>query len=295
MAPSSASQRWGRLGSVPSMVKTFEARMLTHKYQLLIRREKQKHALLFPFQQRGQNYSLPLVLIAVSILAASVSGSKFVAGTTVGYVGSWAWGSKADQSEIKLMPSLHHVLYKSFHKLNRRYYPNVERELSQKLWYHSHRDGPGKGDTPVNTTLIIRSHCNPIPNLSEQHPMGCLFCLKMSSLEPTKELSSTQRQINWINVCSWFWSKRVKKERKKEIPVRLFTFHKVAVFLSFHCFAIFTVKWLNTTAEDLPGLWNSCSVWHIPNGKPTETHPGKSATVLKSAKTTEHIPMQENR
>ena len=68
--------------------QTIGARMLTHKYQPLIcRKDKQNQALICFF--------LPLVLIAVSILAASVSGLKSIAGTTVGCLGSLAWGSKA--------------------------------------------------------------------------------------------------------------------------------------------------------------------------------------------------------
>lgn len=45
---------------------------------------------------------LPLVLMAVSILAASLSGSKSGAGTTVGNKGSWPWEVKA-RSKITVL------------------------------------------------------------------------------------------------------------------------------------------------------------------------------------------------
>lgn len=57
---------------------------------------------------------LPLVLIAVSILAASLSGLKSIAGTTVGNLGSLAWGLEVwgkDNSSINNMQWIQQTEY----------------------------------------------------------------------------------------------------------------------------------------------------------------------------------------
>lgn len=122
---------------------------LTNTSSSSVEREEQKGALIcFCSAMRAACCSLPLVLIAVSILAASLSGSKSLAGTTVGKVGSRAWGSnKSANREWDhpfVLKKVHHVFYYRVHRLNIWLYPDVERELSQDLWYHSHCDRPGK-------------------------------------------------------------------------------------------------------------------------------------------------------
>ncbi len=52
---------------------------------------------------------LPLVLIAVSILAASLSGSKFGSGTTVGYVGSPYREEQCDHSRNRWIKCIHYI------------------------------------------------------------------------------------------------------------------------------------------------------------------------------------------
>ncbi len=52
---------------------------------------------------------LPLVLIAVSILAASLSGSKFGSGTTVGYVGSPYRDEQCDHSRNRWIICIHYI------------------------------------------------------------------------------------------------------------------------------------------------------------------------------------------
>lgn len=67
----------------------------SHSSVARICRTKHHFFFLFFFFLFLEREILPLVLMAVSILAASLSGSKSGAGTTVGNKGSWPWEVKA--------------------------------------------------------------------------------------------------------------------------------------------------------------------------------------------------------
>lgn len=91
-------QHWGvDMEMFPMWSKHFKPRgwLTNTSHSSVARICRTKHHFFFLFFLFLEREILPLVLMAVSILAASLSGSKSGAGTTVGNKGSWPWEVKA--------------------------------------------------------------------------------------------------------------------------------------------------------------------------------------------------------
>lgn len=202
----------GRLGGVPRMVITAGAVMLPHKHQLLVCSETFQGLILSRTAGVQREGILPLVLMAVSSLAASRSASKSRAGTTVGWVGSQDWWVRRNEG-VKLTSSWNkrHAVWPVHSRRERiKVYPDVEGQLPQKLWYHGHSECPVKEKKHFT---ILTSPCNPTTDFSEVNGGGsCLLCLRISSLQQFWErlYHSVQNSLSGrTRRCSLFKNKNL--------------------------------------------------------------------------------------